>query len=75
MGIPDSELFMSTGATIPVGSGDGIDGVERLLKKYAPALDSGGFSATQAASFEKQLVRMLLRTQSQDNIQYQDVSK
>jgi len=75
MGIPDSKLFMSTGATIPVGSGDAIDGVEQLLKKYAPALDSGGFSATQAASFEKQLIRMLLRTQSQDNIQYQDVGK
>ena len=75
MCIPDSERFMTTGAVIPVSSHAAIDAVEQILKRYAPALDSGGLSATQAASFEKQLVRMLLRTQSQDNVHYKDVGK
>jgi hypothetical protein len=71
--LPASDFYMTAGAAIPITSRAALDGVGWVIKKYAPAIESGGLSISQERSFSKQLIRMLLRTQSQDDIQYADV--
>jgi hypothetical protein len=68
--VPASDFFMTTGAAMPVRSRAALDGLEQLVTRYASAIDGRGLSVTQEISFEKQLVRLLLRTPSQDKIQY-----
>lgn len=71
--LPASDYYMTAGAAIPITSRAALDGVGWVIKKYAPSIESGGLSPPQERSFSKQLIRMLLRTQSQDDIQYADV--
>jgi len=73
--IPASDYYMTTGAGVPFMSDAALDGLERLISKYAPALERGNLSPSQESSFTKQLIRMQLRTQTQEHMEYTNVNE
>jgi hypothetical protein len=74
MPIPVSDMFMTTGTAIPFTKTESYSKFEHIITKFSYAIDTGTFSKSQEASLSKQVIRLLLKTKSLEQMRYGNVT-